>query len=99
MGDEELVESIIEVFLDDIPNQIQALKNFLESGDVVDAIRQAHTIKGAAANVSAEAMRAVAFDMEKIGKLADQPKEIVISKMREKLLQLDGEFERFKNAI
>ncbi len=58
-------------FLADIPKQIQALKAFLESGDVSGIELQAHSIKGASANVGAERLRAVAFEMEKAAKAQD----------------------------
>jgi len=63
-GDEELAEMVIESFLDDIPRQLQALRELLAAGDVRTAQRQAHTIKGAAGNVGAEALRAVAAETE-----------------------------------
>jgi PAS domain S-box-containing protein len=65
MGDEELLKVILDIFVADIPLQIQALKAFLASGDVSGVERQAHTIKGASANVAAERLRAVAIEMEK----------------------------------
>ncbi|MCP3951833.1 MAG: PAS domain S-box protein [Desulfobacterales bacterium] len=65
MDDEELAQIVISGFIEDIPRQIQALKDYLASGDVSAVERQAHTIKGAAANVGGEALRAVAFEIEK----------------------------------
>ncbi len=63
-GDEELAEMVIESFLEDIPRQLQALRELLAAGDIRGAQRQAHTIKGAASNVGAEALRAVATEAE-----------------------------------
>jgi CheY-like chemotaxis protein len=71
MGDEELAETIAQGFLADIPRQIEALRNYLEAGDAAGAERQAHTIKGASANVGGERLRALAFEMEKAGKAGD----------------------------
>jgi PAS domain S-box-containing protein len=71
MDDEELAIMIQDGFLTDIPQQIEALKAFLETGDVSGAERQAHTIKGASANIGAERLRAVAFKMEKTAKAQD----------------------------
>jgi two-component system, sensor histidine kinase and response regulator len=65
MEDEMLVNIVIDSFLEDIPNQIIGLKNFLETADISGVNRQAHTIKGASANIGAETMRQVAFEMEK----------------------------------
>ena len=68
MGDEELAKVVITGFLEDIPLQIRALMDSIDAGDIYQAERHAHTIKGAAANIGAEALRAVAFEMEKSGK-------------------------------
>ena len=56
MGDTELAHAIVEGFMDDIPGQISKLKGFVQSGDTAAATRQAHTIKGASANVGAAAL-------------------------------------------
>ena len=68
MDDEDLARTIVEGFLEDVPRQIEALKGYLEAGDAASAERQAHTIKGASANLGGEALRAAAFEMEKAGK-------------------------------
>ena len=65
MHDDDLVLSVLTVFLEDMPAQIAALKEHLDTGDVAGAGRVAHTIKGAAGNVHGNALRAAAFAMEK----------------------------------
>jgi CheY-like chemotaxis protein len=71
MDDEDLARMIVKGFLEDIPLQILALKGYIEAGDIQGAERQAHTIKGASANVGGDAMLAVALDMEVAGKAGD----------------------------
>ena len=71
MNDEYLVRIVVESFLEDIPLQIAAMKGYLETGDVTGAERQAHTIKGASANVGGERLREVAFEMEKAARAGD----------------------------
>ena len=71
MGDEALARKVVGGFLDDIPEQIEVLRQYLSAGDKERVERQAHTIKGALANVGGEAMRAVAYEMEKSGKTGD----------------------------
>lgn len=90
MNNEELVITILQVYLEDIPKQIVALRNYLEAGDAVGAERQAHTIKGASANVSAEAMRDLAFALEQNGKAKD------LQSMKARLEELDAVFEEFR---
>ncbi|MCP4723597.1 MAG: response regulator [bacterium] len=93
MDDEELAGIIAEGFIQDIPNQIAALKEFLEAGDAPGTERQAHSIKGASANVSGEALREIAFQMENAGKAGDL--EIVKANMEE----LEMQFFKLKEAL
>jgi CheY-like chemotaxis protein/HPt (histidine-containing phosphotransfer) domain-containing protein len=71
MEDEELVQAVLEAFLDDLPKQIAALKYLLEAGDAPGSARLAHTIKGAAANVGGERVRHLAKQMEEAANAAD----------------------------
>ena len=65
MNDEYLARTITGGFLENIPYQIEALRGYLEAGDRLGVERQAHTIKGASANMGGDALCAVAFEMEK----------------------------------
>ena len=63
-GDRESAAEITAEFLKDAPLQAAALHEALAAGDAALARRQAHTLKGASANVGAEALRAVAYRAE-----------------------------------
>jgi len=74
MGDEELAQTILDEFLDDVPCQIASLKENLTQGDADPVCRQAHTLKGGAANVGATALWSIASDMETAGRKEDLAK-------------------------
>jgi CheY-like chemotaxis protein/HPt (histidine-containing phosphotransfer) domain-containing protein len=93
MGDEDLARMILDGFLQDIPRQIRALRDFLDVGNAPGAERQAHTIKGASANVGGEALRAVAYEMEKAGKAGD------LAAVRARMADLEAQFDRLKKEI
>jgi CheY-like chemotaxis protein/HPt (histidine-containing phosphotransfer) domain-containing protein len=93
MDDEDLAQTVAEGFLGDIPLQIAALKGYLETGDASAAERQAHTIKGASANVGGEALRAVAFDME----IAAKADNLDVVKVH--MVELEAQFELLKQAM
>jgi CheY-like chemotaxis protein/HPt (histidine-containing phosphotransfer) domain-containing protein len=93
MDDEDLARRVAGGFLEDIPKQIEVLKGCLEAGDVPTAERQAHSIKGASANVGGQALREVAFEMEKAGKTGDR--EAVTARLPE----LEAQFARLKAAM
>ena len=51
-----------------MPQQFASIRLTLESGHTVDARRHAHSIKGAASNIGAEAVRELAAHMEAAAK-------------------------------
>jgi len=64
MDDEILIQIVTHEFLTDIPLQLESLRLLVSLRKTEEVGRKAHTIKGAAANVGGEALRAVAFAME-----------------------------------
>ncbi|MFA7011531.1 MAG: PAS domain S-box protein [Desulfobacterales bacterium] len=93
MDDEDLARTVIESFLQDIPLQIKVLRGYLEAGDARKAERQAHTIKGASANIGGEALRATAFEMEKSAGAGN------LSAALAAMDDLETQFERLKEAM
>jgi CheY-like chemotaxis protein len=93
MGDEDLAATILNGFLADIPLQIQALKSFLAAGDSPSAERQAHTIKGASANIGGQRLQAVAFKLEKAAKSGD------LISARTHVAVLEAQFDRLKEML
>lgn len=68
--DKELAGQVVEVFLADIPVQLDDLDKALAAGDAKTAERVAHSIKGASATVGGELLRGVAFECEQYGREA-----------------------------
>ena len=64
MNDAETARMVIDIFLDDIPQQIESLKRSLETSDAAAVERIAHGIKGAAANIGGEALRKLTGEIE-----------------------------------
>jgi signal transduction histidine kinase/FixJ family two-component response regulator/HPt (histidine-containing phosphotransfer) domain-containing protein len=71
MDDEDALKELAAEFLEDIGPEFDALAGLVAFGDAEGAGRQAHSIKGAAAGMGGEALRTVAFEMEKAGKASD----------------------------
>ncbi|MCK5684726.1 Hpt domain-containing protein [bacterium] len=93
MGDKEIAKKIFEGFLWDIPTQIKALQDFLDTKKNKDIIRQAHTIKGACANVGALSLHDIAFKMEKDGNVGE------FEVIQKNMPSLSQGFEELKNII
>ena len=93
MDDEDLVRTVVEAFLEDIPRQIESLRRYLAAGEAEGALRQAHTIKGASANVGGESLRAAALEMEKAVKAGD------LADVLARLPDLESRFARLKESM
>jgi DNA-binding response OmpR family regulator len=68
MHDETMVQEIIDTFLDDMPRQLQRLKEAIEKETLQEVQARAHAIKGAAGNVRGLAMSAIALEIEQAAK-------------------------------
>ena len=99
VGDALLIELakrmrlVLREFLNDMPGQIAALREHVHLRDVENAGRKAHLIKGAASNVGGEALRAVAYEMEKAGMAGNM--EAVAAQMD----AMEDEFDRLAEAM
>jgi two-component system sensor histidine kinase/response regulator len=91
--DDELVREVIRVVLEDLPMQSDLLDQLARQGSTEEAGRQAHKIKGAAGNVGAMALHALAFDMEQAGKSGD------LTTLLEKTPELQDGIARFREAV
>lgn len=68
MGDEELMATVAEAFIDDMQHQVEALKLMIDKAGPAEIGAQGHKIKGSAANVGGAALSAKAKLIEQAGK-------------------------------
>ncbi|MDY6904512.1 MAG: ATP-binding protein [Thermodesulfobacteriota bacterium] len=71
LGNEKLVKSILEKFLEDMPGQLSELRMLVQKNHPVAAGKQAHKIKGGAGSISANTLQTTAAEMEAAGKAGD----------------------------
>jgi two-component system, sensor histidine kinase and response regulator len=93
MGDKDLAQLVLTGFLEDIPIQIKKLRGQLEEGQSLGVGKQAHTIKGAAANVGANSLRDAAFELELAGKAEN------LDQVPAMLARLESEFQRVESTL
>ncbi len=67
-GDEEFLKEVLEGFLDNVKNQIITIEHALNEGDFETVRKEAHSIKGGAANLTADGLAGIALELENIGK-------------------------------
>ena len=93
MYDEGLAKMVAQAILEDIPRYVEALRGHLTAGDARGAVREVHTIRGAAANVCGERLMAVAAAMEKAGKAGN------LAALSARLADLETQFDVLKEAM
>ncbi len=92
-GDDRLVRPVFDCFLTDVPQQLRILEAYVASGDFAGAVRLAHSIKGAAANVGGEVLRDCASAIERaasVGLIADVAAQVP---------ELEAQFARLRTLI
>ena len=93
MGDRRLAGIVLKGFLEDVPAQLENLRQRLAVADAHGARSQAHALKGAAATVAAEDLHSIAVAIERAGTAGE------LSVCGELLPRAIEEFERFKGAL
>jgi len=63
-GDRELAKKVVAGFLSRLPQQVASLRQSVEKGEAQSTSLQAHALKGAAATVAAESLRAACCELE-----------------------------------
>jgi PAS domain S-box-containing protein len=93
MGDRQLASTIVQGFLQDFPSQLNTLRQRFNEADRPGVRRQAHTLKGSAAAVSANRLSAIALKMEQAASAAD------LDDFGELLPRAAEEFEQLKATL
>jgi len=93
MGDRQMAGKILRGFLHDVPSQLSNIRARLDAADASGVRLQAHALKGAAATVAAERLRAAALELEGAGATGQ------LDHCAELLRRVTEEFERFKAEV
>jgi PAS domain S-box-containing protein len=93
MGDRQLAGTVLAGFLRNVPSQLRNLRARIEEADAPGSRLQAHALKGAAATVGAESLRAMALAIEQAGAAGQ------LDRCDELLSRAGEELERFKSSL
>jgi len=90
-GDRELLIEAMNLFLDSVRNQIETLRQAILDGDAEVVRREAHSIKGGAANLTADDLSKVAFELENMGKSNTlETSTVVLERLEKEFYRLDA---------
>ena len=74
LGDPEFLRELVELFLGDTPQQLQALQQAIEAADANGVHRGAHRLKCAGTNLGALTFGEICLKLEQMGKQQDLTK-------------------------
>ena len=81
-GEEELLLSVLEMFLHEVPEYMDNLTKELKQADYQSAARTAHTLKGLLATFSAEQATTAALNLEQAAK-KQQPCDTLMMELKD----------------
>ena len=89
-GDEAFLMEVLEGFIENVRSQIGIIRRAISDGDAETVRKEAHSIKGGAANLTANVLSGIAFELERIGTSG------VLEGSMECLERLENEFHRLE---
>ena len=90
-GDRELLVEAMDLFLESVRSQIKVLRRAVSDGDAKLVRREAHSIKGGAANLTANELSRIAFELEKIGKSGTlEASTVILERLEKEFYRLDA---------
>jgi HPt (histidine-containing phosphotransfer) domain-containing protein len=92
-NDRELLTELLVMFRDELPGLLNTLHQVINLGDLAQAARVAHTLKGMSANLSLRRGTDLIKDIEQAAQIGD------ISLIKNRLVPLDSEIAAFLTAI
>ena len=92
-GDRELLENMLEEFLDYVPKQLRTLDKAIKKGDAETVDREAHSLKGLAAQLSVKGLADLSLNLELLGQKGN------LDEANDELDKLKTEFQHLKEYI
>ncbi len=89
-GNEEFLMELVNDLLEEVKPQIETIRQAISDNEHETVMREAHSIKGGAANLAAKDLSGVAFELEKAGKAG------ISEGNRDLLAKLETEFSRLE---
>jgi HPt (histidine-containing phosphotransfer) domain-containing protein len=83
-GEPDLIVELIDLYLDEFPLQLSAMKDCVEKADEIALKRTAHTLKGSSANLGVNGVAELCEELESTDLSASfQPANILIDRMEQ----------------
>jgi CheY-like chemotaxis protein/HPt (histidine-containing phosphotransfer) domain-containing protein len=93
LGDASLLAELVELFVDEAPSRLMALRNAVEDEDAGTVEQTAHTLKGSCSNMGAWRMANLCAELQELGSSGE------LTATSELLDQLQAEFDRVRATL
>jgi HPt (histidine-containing phosphotransfer) domain-containing protein len=91
LGEKEILDDLPKEFIEKVYSQIESIRQATLNQDYKVIAREAHSIKGGAANLAADRVAGSASDLEKAAELAQvEPVRHLVGRLEENLKQLEN---------
>ena len=70
-GDDELLKSVLQMYLEDAPDRMETMREALVAENLAEAAKAAHSLKGISGSVGCLGLAEAALDMERAGRDGD----------------------------
>lgn len=94
-GDKDFEKELFEVFIEDCEERLQRLTDALAGGRLQEIQREAHTIKGAAANVGTTCLQDIAMQLEAMSDVAAPEGATLAERLQEEFNRVKAEIQDY----
>ncbi len=92
-NDGEMIKLVLDAFLKEAPELIKKIENAVNKQDIEEIILNCHALKGSAANVNADILKAAALELE------TEAKAGLCDNFELRLLNINDEYKAFLKAV
>lgn len=93
MEDKDFLLMVVNEFIKTLPEKISAIEKNFEEKDMVGLTQKAHSLRGSASTIGADAISAAALELEKAGDIGD------MNAFLKKIQRVKDEFQKFTTHI
>ena len=97
-GDKEFLVEVLNAFLENVSAQTGTIRQAISDGDAEMVRREAHSIKGGSANLTADTLSDIAFKLERTGSSGDLERSLETLELFEKEFKRLEEFTKKINS-
>jgi HPt (histidine-containing phosphotransfer) domain-containing protein len=92
-GEPDIIVELSDLFFQNAPEKIQAIRNAVQKGDAKALHVAAHSLKSSSSYLGATELSAIAKELENMGRAGE------IGGAKEKLEKIESEYERVRSAL